>query len=226
MDDTPTGHMKEIGMVPNHVYSLLGIYNLDGVTVIKIRNPWGNFEWKGDWSDDSELWTDDYKDICQMTPTNDYDDGTFCMSLKDFKYYLKNLMITEVWEDNILSTYTAKGSVNIIEFTLDDDVNELTLSVSLKGERMFPRNSGYSYSDSRMMLLKRDEDDPEVCELVVSPNTGRKRDNYLCGQYLDGGATYILYTEVDWYAQGMPQEYAITGYCPEEIKFFESQESQ
>ena len=25
--------------------------------LIKVRNPWGDFEWKGDWGDDSELWT-------------------------------------------------------------------------------------------------------------------------------------------------------------------------
>ena len=25
--------------------------------LVQLRNPWGNFEWQGDWSDHSDLWT-------------------------------------------------------------------------------------------------------------------------------------------------------------------------
>ena len=28
-----------------------------GEKLIKMRNPWGYGEWKGDWSDDSSKWT-------------------------------------------------------------------------------------------------------------------------------------------------------------------------
>lgn len=29
------------GIVPNHAYSMIGVYNINGVKVAKIRNPWG-----------------------------------------------------------------------------------------------------------------------------------------------------------------------------------------
>lgn len=28
------------GIVPNHAYSLIGVYNLNGIKLAKIRNPW------------------------------------------------------------------------------------------------------------------------------------------------------------------------------------------
>ena len=26
--------------------------------IVNVRNPWGSFEWKGDWSDNSPCWTE------------------------------------------------------------------------------------------------------------------------------------------------------------------------
>lgn len=31
------------------------------VTLIKLRNPWGKLEWKGEWSSDSPLWTQEQR---------------------------------------------------------------------------------------------------------------------------------------------------------------------
>ena len=46
------------GLVSGHAYSLLAAKELsNGVRLVKLRNPWGRFEWKGAWSDNSELWT-------------------------------------------------------------------------------------------------------------------------------------------------------------------------
>lgn len=45
------------GIVQGHAYSILKLIEVDGTKLIMIRNPWGDGEWTGDWSDDSELWT-------------------------------------------------------------------------------------------------------------------------------------------------------------------------
>jgi hypothetical protein len=49
-----------------------------------LRNPWGKFEWGGDWSDHSSLW-DEYpevKDFCK--PILEDGDGQFWMAYEDF----------------------------------------------------------------------------------------------------------------------------------------------
>ena len=36
-------------------------YEGSGVRLVQLRNPWGKFEWRGDWSDKSTKWTDALK---------------------------------------------------------------------------------------------------------------------------------------------------------------------
>ncbi len=55
------GRGKKGGIVPGHAYTILSVYSprltlKTGIRLVKLRNPWGSFEWTGDWSDKSELW--------------------------------------------------------------------------------------------------------------------------------------------------------------------------
>ena len=49
---TREGLNKEAtGITSFHVYTILSTHDVEGKRLIKIRNPWGRFEWKGDYSD-------------------------------------------------------------------------------------------------------------------------------------------------------------------------------
>ena len=83
--------LEEVGLTPGHAYSFLNIYKVDtGYSterVVKLRNPWGNGEYNGAWSDSSHKWTDSTKKQCDFKENND--DGVFYMSFDDFiKYYV------------------------------------------------------------------------------------------------------------------------------------------
>mmetsp|Transcript_5084 Transcript_5084/g.14399 ORF Transcript_5084/g.14399 Transcript_5084/m.14399 type:complete len:841 (-) Transcript_5084:62-2584(-) len=70
------------GLVQGHAYTLLEAKQTSqGHRLVQVRNPWGNFEWTGDWSDTSDLWTDDI--LKEVGAVLDDKDGTFWMSLDD-----------------------------------------------------------------------------------------------------------------------------------------------
>lgn len=59
--------IKDMGLVAEHSYGLISAAevidkNGNPVKLVKLRNPWGNFEWKGDWGDESDCWTDELKE--------------------------------------------------------------------------------------------------------------------------------------------------------------------
>ena len=58
--------LEELGLVAAHSYGLMKAVLVtdafgDQVKLVQLRNPWGDFEWNGDWGDDSDLWTDEIK---------------------------------------------------------------------------------------------------------------------------------------------------------------------
>lgn len=53
--------------------------------VTEFRNPWGHYSWRGDWSDDSKLWTDDLRDILMPHGGSE---GVFWISFEDVLKYV------------------------------------------------------------------------------------------------------------------------------------------
>ena len=76
------GPDQKTGIVGGHAYSVISCKEYDGIRLLKIRNPWGSFEWGGAWSDNAPEWTQEYIDF--FKPDFDTKDGTFWMCLEDF----------------------------------------------------------------------------------------------------------------------------------------------
>lgn len=87
------------GLIPGHAYSVIAAKEAKGHKLLMLRNPWGGFEWDGDWSDHSPLWTPDMLEL--VKPNFDADDGTFWMCLKDFADNFETLDVTRVrnWDE-------------------------------------------------------------------------------------------------------------------------------
>ena len=74
---------EELGIIEGHTYTVKQVVNIKGFRLLNLRNPWGSFEWKGDWSDQSKLWNK-HRDIAKKLKFKAEDDGMFWMEYKDF----------------------------------------------------------------------------------------------------------------------------------------------
>jgi len=88
--DAQPGQIEAVldnGLVMGHAYSITGVYEVPSAKaqLVRVRNPWGNqYEWKGDWSDDSPLWSKVSQKDKDSLGISKEDDGEFFMAFPDF----------------------------------------------------------------------------------------------------------------------------------------------
>lgn len=64
----------------------------ENCAIVCVRNPWGKFEWRGDWSDASEKWTEEAQALVGFVAG---EDGIFWMSVEDWREYFVDLVICQ-----------------------------------------------------------------------------------------------------------------------------------
>ena len=135
-------------LVNGHAYGLLDARELEDdsgnpIRLLKVRNPWGTFEWKGDWGDESDLWTDRLKEECDLQVNNN--DGLFWICYDDFLEFFQIIDICyyqeKYWRTNILVQECAPNK-RVLTFRAPEGVvGKYSFTLSQKDPRLFPRNS-------------------------------------------------------------------------------------
>ncbi|TRM58121.1 hypothetical protein BD626DRAFT_189990 [Schizophyllum amplum] len=85
-DDRHNGNtaLRSTGLLSDHSYSVLRIVEARGKRFLVLRNPWGESEWTGPWSDGSREWTQEWLEVLPQLGHRFGDDGEFVMEYKDF----------------------------------------------------------------------------------------------------------------------------------------------
>uniref|UniRef100_A0A4W2CTS5 Calpain 8 n=1 Tax=Bos indicus x Bos taurus TaxID=30522 RepID=A0A4W2CTS5_BOBOX len=101
-------------LVKGHAYSVTGVEEVDfrgcPERLIRLRNPWGEVEWKGAWSDDAPEWN--YIDPRQKEQLGKKaEDGEFWMSFSDFLRQFSRLEICNLSLDSLSSEEAHKWSL-------------------------------------------------------------------------------------------------------------------
>uniref|UniRef100_A0A8C8BRU1 Calpain 9 n=1 Tax=Otus sunia TaxID=257818 RepID=A0A8C8BRU1_9STRI len=100
------------GLIKGHAYSVTGIdevsYRGRQVRLIRIRNPWGQVEWNGPWSD-KYVRCPIHTDLVKAA----LDDGEFWMKFEDFKVHFDKVEICNLTPDALEDSTAHKWEVTI-----------------------------------------------------------------------------------------------------------------
>ncbi|XP_067413348.1 calpain-12 [Emydura macquarii macquarii] len=90
------------GLVKGHAYSITNAVKLDHrgkkLKLLRLRNPWGEVEWNGRWSDNSPLWAGLDPQLRERLQVRK-EDGEFWMQMDDFLRYFDALEICSLTPD-------------------------------------------------------------------------------------------------------------------------------
>ncbi|XP_069741148.1 calpain-9 [Narcine bancroftii] len=109
----------QTGLIKGHAYSITGVdqvnYRGRPVLMIRVRNPWGQVEWNGPWSDDSPEWkavdATDYRRLNVISK----DDGEFWMAFDDFKRHFSKVEVCNLTPDSLSNNTSHKWDVTCFE---------------------------------------------------------------------------------------------------------------
>lgn len=152
-------------LVKGHAYSVTGAeeveYRGDLTKLIRIRNPWGQVEWTGPWSDGSSEWRQ-ISDSDRERLSSKAEDGEFWMSFSDFMCHYSRVEICNLTPDALT----------------DESVNKWALSKfdgnwrngsTAGGCRNFPNS--FWMNPQFLIKLEEQDDDPTDneagCSFVV-----------------------------------------------------------
>ncbi|XP_068558867.1 calpain 2, (m/II) large subunit, like [Cebidichthys violaceus] len=152
-------------LVKGHAYSVTGAaqveYRGNMEKLIRIRNPWGQVEWTGAWSDNSAQWRQ-ISDEDRERLSHRSEDGEFWMSFKDFLRHYSRLEICNLTPDALSDDSVSKWSLSKFD-------GSWRRGSTAGGCRNFPNT--FWTNPQFVIRLDEEDDDPDDgengCSFVV-----------------------------------------------------------
>lgn len=194
------------GIASSHAYSVLDAREVRDARgrprrIVQLRNPWGKYEWNGEFSDNSPLWTPELRKKLNVQVS---DDGVFWMPWSQFIRFYAEMSILRVrpgFVNNCLEVKRVEGlEKTVVRMHVREPRTTATLSIDQIDSRCVDRPD-YDYSFFRVTVARIDENDTLDFIGVVCD---QERNIFLQDLDLLRG-DYVVLVEVYWvsgYAKG------------------------
>ncbi|NWI65781.1 CAN3 protein, partial [Todus mexicanus] len=151
------------GLVKGHAYSVTAVeettFKGEKIRLVRLRNPWGQVEWNGPWSDKSEEWNFMNEEEKIRLQHKVVEDGEFWISFNDFMRHFTKLEICNLTPDTLEADKLQTWTVSVNE-------GRWVRGCSAGGCRNYP-DTFWTNPQYRLKLLEED-DDPEDEEVICS----------------------------------------------------------
>ncbi|XP_063622600.1 calpain-D [Cydia splendana] len=90
---------QRLGLRPRHAYSVLDVVEVAGpVRLLRLRNPWGHYTWRGAWAGHCPRWTPEMRRAVRQSAPSDphHDQAVFWISFEDVLKYFDCIDICKV----------------------------------------------------------------------------------------------------------------------------------
>lgn len=186
------------GIYSGHEYAILSsrvVRNSKGTEskIIQLRNPWINEKWEGDWSKDSDLWTEKLKKELGFDPEAN-GDSQFWMPIKDFMNYFEHLQICRTVPGYVYNAvklkYPKKNYLRaVIRFHVASK-GKYTVSIDQKDLHFF-QDKRFRYNEVRLTLCKLENGEFNL----LSHTSSQTLRNTSIRKLIDEGEYYVLVEE-------------------------------
>ncbi|KAM3127865.1 hypothetical protein pb186bvf_020018, partial [Paramecium bursaria] len=190
-------------------------------TLIKMRNPWGQGEWNGDWSDKSHLWTPQLR---KQLNVQIRDDGIFWINSTDFTDNYESIIACQINPNYFHSSLKLQKdksemeSFRTIRFTVQEEIHGYIV-ISFRDKRFYGENHLYSFV--KIFVAEIDQND-KIINVINQTSTFETlfqgRETHL-EVFLQTGR-YTVLVEVIW-SQSYERNLVIGFYGPVEVAFDE-----
>ncbi|XP_040195924.1 calpain-5 [Rana temporaria] len=169
------------GLVKGHAYAvtdvrkvrlghgLMAFFKSEKLDMIRMRNPWGEREWNGPWSDSSEEWQKVSKSEREKLGVTVQDDGEFWMTFEDFCKYYTDIIMCRLINTSYLSIHkTWEEAVLCGSWIRHEDPLKNRSGGCLNNKTTFLQNPQFVFD------VKKPEDEILVCLQQKTKRTTRK----------------------------------------------------
>ena len=220
--DTYNLDLEENGLSPGHAYTIVKVQEFKtsygNVRLVNMRNPWGNGEWSGDWSDSSSRWNL----VSGGRPTSKKNEGTFWISIEDFcKYYVVSGICH--FHVNYLYTYLhipkkiTHNGPTLTKLVVQNDNTHAYISLHQKNPRIVLKDGSYQKAVICYIMLV-DEN-----YRYIKANSGA--DKYVTVEVNLRKGTYYLIADINYrFVQNIPHGYNISSYASSAIGIYPENE--